>query len=140
MFPQDTKFLVVDDFATMRKIIKKVLNELGYTNVEESDDGKNALPMIQACHDAGKPYQFIISDWNMPGMQGIDLLKACKADPRFKAVPFMLVTAESEQKHILEAAKAGVSDYVVKPFNAATLKQKMERVYAKHNPQAAKAS
>lgn len=141
MFPLDTKFLVVDDFATMRKIIKKVLNELGYTNVEESDDGKNALPLIHAAHDAGKPFQFVISDWNMPGMQGIDLLKACKADPRFKTMPFMLVTAESEQKHILEAAKAGVSDYVVKPFNSATLKAKMERVWAKHNPStAAKAS
>ena len=134
MFPLDTKFLVVDDFATMRKIIKKVLTELGYTNLEEADDGKTALPMIQAAHDAGKPYGFVISDWNMPQMQGIDLLKACKADPRFKATPFMLVTAESEQKHILEAAKAGVSDYVVKPFNAATLKSKMERVFAKHNP------
>ncbi|WP_413574634.1 response regulator [Bdellovibrio sp. HCB290] len=132
MFPNTTKFLIVDDFSTMRKIIKKVLNELGYTNVEEADDGKTALPMIQAAHDAGKPYEFIISDWNMPGMQGIDLLKACKADPRFKATPFMLVTAESEQKHILEAAKAGVSDYVVKPFNSQTLKGKMERVWAKH--------
>jgi Response regulators consisting of a CheY-like receiver domain and a winged-helix DNA-binding domain len=141
MFPTTTKFLVVDDFATMRKIIKKVLNELGYTNVEEADDGKTALPMISAAHDAGSPYGFVISDWNMPGMQGIDLLKACKADPRFKATPFMLVTAESEQKHILEAAKAGVSDYVVKPFNSATLKAKMERVYAKHHPStAAKAS
>ncbi len=132
MFPQTTKFLVVDDFATMRKIIKKVLTELGYTNVEEADDGKTALPIITQAHEMGKPFEFIISDWNMPGMQGIDLLKACKADPRFKATPFMLVTAESEQKHILEAAKAGVSDYVVKPFNSATLKQKLERVYAKH--------
>ncbi|HWU42634.1 MAG TPA: response regulator [Bdellovibrio sp.] len=141
MFPSTTKFLVVDDFATMRKIIKKVLNELGYTHVEEADDGKTALPMIQAAHDMGKPYEFIISDWNMPGMQGIDLLKACKADPRFKSTPFMLVTAESEQKHILEAAKAGVSDYVVKPFNSPTLKGKMEKVYAKHFPaNAAKAS
>ncbi len=141
MFPLDTKFLVVDDFATMRKIIKKVLNELGYTKVEEADDGKTALPMIQAAHEKNEPYQFVISDWNMPGMQGIDLLKACKADPRFKNLPFMLVTAESEQKHILEAAKAGVSDYVVKPFNSATLKAKMERVWAKHNPGApAKAS
>ena len=132
MFPADTKFLVVDDFATMRKIIKKVLTELGYTNVEEADDGKTALPMIQQAFTAGKPYQFVISDWNMPGMQGIELLKACKADNNLKNTPFMLVTAESEQKHILEAAKAGVSDYVVKPFNSATLKQKLERVYAKH--------
>ncbi len=136
MFPKEARFLVVDDFATMRKIIKKVLNELGYTNVQEADDGKTALPLIQSAFDEGKPYEFVISDWNMPGMQGIDLLKACKADPRHKSMPFMLVTAESEQKHILEAAKAGVSDYVVKPFNSATLKAKMERVWAKHNPAA----
>jgi two-component system chemotaxis response regulator CheY len=140
MFPKETKFLVVDDFATMRKIIKKVLNELGYTNVEEADDGKNALPLLQAAATKGEPYGFVISDWNMPGMTGIDLLKACKADATLKATPFMLVTAESEQKHILEAAKAGVSDYVVKPFNAATLKAKMERVYQRHAVPAAKAS
>lgn len=140
MFPQNTRFLVVDDFATMRKIIKKVLNELGYTNVDEADDGTTALPMINAAHASGQPYGFIVSDWNMPGMQGIDLLKSCKSDPRFKTTPFMLVTAESEQKHILEAAKAGVSDYVIKPFNAVTLKAKMERVWAKHNPGVAKAS
>ncbi len=141
MFPENTKFLVVDDFATMRKIIKKVLTELGYSNIEEADDGKTALPMLQAAADSGSPFTFVISDWNMPGMQGIDLLKACKADPRLKSVPFMLITAESEQKHILEAAKAGVSDYVVKPFNSATLKAKMERVWAKHNSgDAAKAS
>ncbi len=140
MFPLDTKFLVVDDFATMRKIIKKVLTELGYSHIEESDDGKNALPLLQQAHEQGKPFQFVISDWNMPGMQGIDLLKACKADARLKDLPFMLITAESEQKHILEAAKAGVSDYVVKPFNSTTLKAKMERVWAKHNPNTAKAS
>lgn len=133
MFPTDTKFLVVDDFATMRKIIKKVLNELGYSNIEEADDGKNALPKLQEAAAAGTPFTFVISDWNMPGMTGIDLLKACKADEKLKHMPFMLVTAESEQKHILEAAKAGVSDYVVKPFNAATLKAKMERVYQRHS-------
>lgn len=132
MFPNTTKFLVVDDFATMRKIIKKVLTELGYTNIEEADDGANALPMIQNAASNGAPYGVIISDWNMPKMQGIDLLKNCKGDPKVKDTPFILVTAESEQKHILEAAKAGVSDYVVKPFNAAILKQKLERVYSKH--------
>lgn len=141
MFPSDTKFLVVDDFATMRKIIKKVLNELGYTNIEEADDGKNALPMLQQAATTSAPFTFVISDWNMPGMTGIDLLRACKADANLKSMPFMLVTAESEQKHILEAAKAGVSDYVVKPFNAATLKAKMERVYQRHTAApAAKAS
>lgn len=133
MFPSHTKFLVIDDFATMRKIIRKILTELGYTHVEEADDGATALPLIQAAHESGQPFQFIISDWNMPKMLGIDLLRSCKADPRFTKVPFMLVTAESEQKQILEAAKAGVSDYIVKPFNAATLKAKLEKVYQKTN-------
>jgi two-component system chemotaxis response regulator CheY len=133
MFSPNTKFLVVDDFATMRKIIKKVLAELGYTHVEEADDGKPALELLNSHHEAGKPFNFIISDWNMPGMTGIDLLKACKESPHLKSIPFMLVTAESEQKNIIEAAKAGVSDYVVKPFNAQTLKIKLERVYNKLN-------
>jgi len=131
MFPSNTKFLVIDDFATMRKIIRKILTELGYTNVEEADDGATALPLIQKAHESGQPYQFIISDWNMPKMLGIDLLRACKSDPKLANIPFMLVTAESEQKQILEAAKAGVSDYIVKPFNAATLKMKLEKVFAK---------
>ena len=134
MFNPNTKFLVADDFSTMRKIVKKVLDELGYKNVVEAVDGKNALDVINESFKAGQPVEFIISDWNMPNMQGIDLLKACKADANFKSLPFMLVTAESEQAQILEAAKAGVSDYVVKPFNSATLKAKMERVWAKHNP------
>ncbi|MFN7453892.1 MAG: response regulator [Pseudobdellovibrionaceae bacterium] len=137
MFPADTKFLVVDDFATMRKILKKVLTELGYTNIEEADDGKPAFAALEKAHNEGKPFQFVISDWNMPGMTGIDLLKACKADAKFKTLPFMLVTAESEQKNIVEAAKAGVSDYVVKPFNAATLKGKLERIWSKHDQKAA---
>ncbi len=133
MFPANTKFLIVDDFATMRKIIKKVLTELGYTNVEEADDGKPAFAALQNAQNSGVPFQFVISDWNMPGMTGIDLLKACKADANFKNLPFMLVTAESEQKNIVEAAKNGVSDYVVKPFNATTLKGKLERIWAKHS-------
>lgn len=137
MFSPDTKFLVVDDFATMRKIVKKVLTELGYTNVEEAEDGKPALKMLQDAQQAGTPFGFVISDWNMPGMTGIDLLKSCKADPHLKSMPFMLVTAESEQKNIIEAAKAGVSDYVVKPFNAQTLKGKLERIWQKHSAQKA---
>lgn len=137
MFPQDSKFIIIDDFATMRKIIKKVLSELGYTNIDEAEDGAKALPMIQSATSSGQPYKCIISDWNMPNMQGIDLLKACKADPNLKAIPFMLVTAEGEQKQIIEAAKAGVSDYVVKPFNAQTLKEKLQKVYERHYGQSA---
>jgi two-component system, chemotaxis family, chemotaxis protein CheY len=135
MFNPNTKFLVVDDFATMRKIVKKVLDELGYKNVVEAVDGKNALEVLNDCQARNEPVQFIISDWNMPNMLGIDLLKACKNDDKFKSIPFMLVTAESEQTQIVDAAKAGVSEYVIKPFNAVTLKTKIERVYQKVSAQ-----
>lgn len=134
MFNSNTKFLVVDDFSTMRKIIKRVLDEIGYKNVVEAVDGVNALEVLSDAKKSGDPIQFIISDWNMPNMQGIDLLKACRAKDDLKTIPFMLVTAESEQSQIIEAAKAGVSEYVVKPFNSATLKAKIERVYAKTSP------
>jgi two-component system chemotaxis response regulator CheY len=137
MFPSDTKFLVIDDFATMRKIVKKVLSELGYTRIEEADDGKPALALLQAAAAKNEHFQFVISDWNMPGMTGIDLLKACKADANLKNIPFMLVTAESEQKNIIEAAKSGVSEYIVKPFNAQTLKMKLEKVWARTSAQKA---
>lgn len=133
MFNTNTKFLVVDDFATMRKIVKKVLDELGFKNVVEAVDGKNALELLKDCSQRNDPIQFVISDWNMPHLTGIDLLKACKADEKFNALPFMLVTAESEQSQIIEAAKAGVSEYVIKPFNAATLKVKIEKVYNKQS-------
>ena len=133
MFSPNTKFLVVDDFATMRKVVKKVLTELGYSDIAEAEDGKAALQLIQDAANGGSPFQCIVSDWNMPNMTGLELLKACKADPKLKETPFMLVTAESEKEQIIEAAKAGVSEYVVKPFNAATLKEKLGRVYTKHN-------
>ncbi|RYZ62368.1 MAG: response regulator [Proteobacteria bacterium] len=132
MFPKETRFLIVDDFSTMRKIIKKVLNELGYSLIDEADDGRTALPLLTKAAATNKPYGLIISDWSMPFVTGIELLKACKAHDQLASIPFMLITAESEQKHILEAAKAGVSDYIVKPFNAATLKAKLERVYDRH--------
>lgn len=131
MFSPNTKFLVVDDFATMRKIVKKVLDELGYKNVIEAVDGKNALDILNEHQSKNQPFEFIISDWNMPNMQGIDLLKACRQDVNLKNIPFMLVTAESEQSQIIDAAKAGVSEYVIKPFNGATLKTKIERVFQK---------
>jgi len=133
MFSPNTKFLVVDDFATMRKVVKKVLMELGYSDIHEAADGKLALEAIQQAKAVNQPFQCIVSDWNMPNMSGLELLKTCKADPSFKDLPFMLVTAESEKDQIIEAAKSGVSEYVVKPFNAATLKEKLTRVYQKHN-------
>lgn len=138
MFSTDTKFLVADDFGTMRKIIKKVLNELGYKNIVEAEDGKVALKHVHDASAAGAPFGCIVSDWNMPNMTGLEFLKICRSDARYKDLPFILVTAESEQAQIIEAAKSGVSDYVVKPFNANALKDKLLRTYNKHHNRPAK--
>jgi two-component system chemotaxis response regulator CheY len=137
MFPPNTKFLVVDDYSTMRKIVKKILSDLGYTNIEEADDGKPALVKVEEALKANAPFGCVISDWNMPGMTGLDLLKAIRANPALKATPVILATAEGDQANVLEAAKAGVSDYVVKPFNPATLAEKMKKAWSRHNKQAA---
>ena len=128
------KVLIVDDSNAMRMIVKRTLREAGFghLDVEQAGDGNQALDCI---HKAAP--DLILSDWNMPNMQGIDLLKACKAEAALKDTPFMLVTAEGEQKQIVEAAKAGVSDYVVKPFNAQTLKEKLQKVYDRHHGKAA---
>jgi two-component system chemotaxis response regulator CheY len=131
MYPLKTRFLVVDDIAAMRKMIKKVLNEEGYQNVVEAQDGKNAFEKINDSFLKNEPIDFIISDWNMPYILGIDLLKKCKADDRFKNIPFILVTDESDQKNIIEGIQAGVSEFIVKPFNALTVKAKLEKVYQK---------
>ncbi|MEQ8289351.1 MAG: chemotaxis response regulator CheY [Gammaproteobacteria bacterium] len=116
--------LIVDDFSTMRRIIKNLLRDLGFTNTSEADDGTTALPMLQT----GK-YDFLVTDWNMPGMQGIDLLKAVRSDPNLAALPVLMVTAESKRDQIVEAAQAGVNGYVVKPFTAATLKEKIDKIF-----------
>ncbi len=122
---KDLKFLVVDDFSTMRRIVKNVLQELGYTRIEEADDGKTALPMLQ-----NGDFDFLITDWNMPGMQGIDLLKTVRADARLSTLPVLMLTAESKREQIVEAAQAGVNGYVIKPFTAATLKEKLDKIFA----------
>lgn len=118
------KILVVDDFSTMRRIIKNLLRDLGFTNTAEADDGTAALPMLQA-----GGFDFVITDWNMPGMQGIDLLKAVRADPKLQKLPVLMVTAESKRDQIVEAAQAGVNGYIVKPFTAVTLKEKIEKIF-----------
>jgi two-component system chemotaxis response regulator CheY len=117
------KFLVVDDFSTMRRIIKNLLHDLGYANVAEADDGSTALPMLQQ-----GDYDFLITDWNMPGMPGLDLLKAVRADARLKGMPVLMLTAESKREQIVEAAQAGVNGYVIKPFTAVTLKEKLDKI------------
>ncbi|MEE8058880.1 MAG: chemotaxis response regulator CheY [Pseudomonadales bacterium] len=118
------KILIVDDFSTMRRIIKNLLRDLGFSNTAEADDGVTALPMLQNGN-----IDFLVTDWNMPGMTGIDLLKAVRADDRLKDMPILMVTAEAKRDQIVEAAQAGVNGYVVKPFTAAVLKEKIEKIF-----------
>ncbi len=119
----ELKFLVVDDFSTMRRIVMNLLQELGYQNVQEADDGQTALPMLKAGN-----FDFVITDWNMPQMPGLDLLKAVRADDKLKHLPVLMVTAEAKREQIVEAAQAGVSGYVIKPFTAATLSEKINKI------------
>lgn len=118
------KILVVDDFSTMRRIIKNLLKDLGFTNIQEADDGSTALPMLQQ-----GDFDFVVTDWNMPGMQGIDLLRAIRADANLKHIPVLMVTAEAKKEQIVAAAQAGVNGYVIKPFTAATLKEKLAKIF-----------
>jgi two-component system, chemotaxis family, chemotaxis protein CheY len=120
---KDMKFLVVDDYSTMRRIIKNLLHDLGYANVTEADDGNTALPLLK---QGG--FDFLITDWNMPGMAGLDLLKAVRADANLKKLPVLMLTAEAKREQIVEAAQAGVNGYVIKPFTAATLKEKIDKI------------
>lgn len=121
---KDTRFLVVDDFSTMRRIVKNLLHDLGYANVTEADDGKTALPMLQA-----GGFDFLITDWNMPGMPGIDLLRAVRADAKLAKLPVLMLTAEAKREQIVTAAQAGVNGYVIKPFTAITLKEKLDKIF-----------
>ena len=121
---KNMKILVVDDFSTMRRIIKNLLKDLGFTNIQEADDGTTALPMLQQ-----NEFDFVVTDWNMPGMQGIDLLRAIRSDDSLKHLPVLMVTAEAKKEQIIAAAQAGVNGYVVKPFTAATLKEKLDKIF-----------
>ncbi len=118
------KILIVDDFSTMRRIIKNLLRDLGFTNTVEADDGLTALPILRA-----GGIDFLVTDWNMPGMQGIELLKTVRADAKLSKLPVLMVTAEQKREQIIEAAQAGVNGYIVKPFTAATLKEKIDKIF-----------
>jgi two-component system chemotaxis response regulator CheY len=118
------KILIVDDFSTMRRIIKNLLRDLGFNNTDEADDGNTGLPKLQSGN-----YDFLVTDWNMPGMTGIDLLRAVRADERLKSLPVLLVTAEAKKEQIVMAAQEGVNGYIVKPFTAQTLKEKIEKIF-----------
>lgn len=120
------KFLVVDDFSTMRRIVRNLLKELGYTNVDEAEDGAVALQKLQT-----GGFDFVVTDWNMPNMTGIELLQAIRAHAQLKHLPVLMITAEAKKENIIMAAQAGASGYIVKPFTAATMAEKMNKIFEK---------
>ncbi len=122
---QNMKILVVDDFATMRRIIKNILKQLGYANADEADDGVSALVKLR-----GSKFDFVITDWNMPNMSGLELVKEIRKDEALKGLPILMVTAEALKENIIEAVKAGVSNYVVKPFTPEVMKEKIDKIFA----------
>ncbi|MDH5424948.1 MAG: chemotaxis response regulator CheY [Gammaproteobacteria bacterium] len=121
---KNMKILIVDDFSTMRRIIKNLLRDLGFNNTQEADDGQTAWPMLQTGN-----FDFLVTDWNMPVMTGIELLEKVRADADLKSLPVLLVTAEAKKEQIVQAAQAGVNGYVVKPFTAITLKEKIDKIF-----------
>lgn len=121
---KNLRILIVDDFSTMRRIVKNLLNDLGFTNTAEAEDGNAALVLLR---QGG--FQFVVTDWNMPGMTGIDLLKNIRADPALAKLPVLMVTAEQKREQIIEAAQAGVNGYVIKPFTAVTLQEKLDKIF-----------
>jgi two-component system, chemotaxis family, chemotaxis protein CheY len=123
---KNMKFLVVDDFSTMRRIIRNLLKELEFTNVDEAEDGLIGLNKLR-----GGGYDFVVSDWNMPNMTGIDMLRNIRADANIKHLPVLMVTAEAKKENIIEAAQAGADGYVVKPFTAAVLEEKLNKIFQK---------
>lgn len=126
MADKNMRILVVDDFPTMRRIVRSLLKELGFTNVEEAEDGQEGLARLR---EGG--YDFVVSDWNMPNLDGLEMLKIIRADDALKALPVLMVTAEAKKENIIAAAQAGANGYVVKPFTAATLEEKMGKIFEK---------
>jgi two-component system chemotaxis response regulator CheY len=122
----NTKFLVVDDFSTMRRIVRNLLKELGYTNVDEAEDGVIALSKLK-----GGDFEFVVSDWNMPNMDGLTLLQQIRTTPELSSLPVLMVTAEAKKENIIAAAQAGANGYIVKPFTAVTLEEKLAKIFEK---------
>ncbi|QNI01542.1 chemotaxis response regulator CheY [Halomonas sp. SH5A2] len=126
MADKNMSFLVVDDFPTMRRIVRSLLKELGFTNVEEAEDGQDALNKLRAGN-----FEFVVSDWNMPNLDGLEMLKEIRQDDALKDLPVLMVTAEAKKENIIAAAQAGANGYVVKPFTAATLEEKLNKIFDK---------
>src|SRR5690606_31576667 len=126
MSDKNLRFLVVDDFATMRRIVRNLLQDLGYSNIEEAEDGQDALNKLRAGE-----FDFVVSDWNMPNLDGLELLKTIRLDPAMSKLPVLMVTAEAKRENIIAAAQAGANGYIVKPFTAATLEEKLGKIFEK---------
>jgi len=126
------KFLVVDDFSTMRRIVRNLLKELGFLNVDEAEDGAVALGKLTS-----EAFDFVVTDWNMPNMDGLTLLQQVRANPQLKHLPVLMITAEAKKENIVAAAQAGASGYIVKPFTAATLSEKLNKIFEKMEREAA---
>ena len=126
MLDYKAKILVVDDFLTMRRIVRNLLKQLGYENITEAEDGDHAYTKLK-----GGGFGFVVSDWNMPNLDGLGLIRKVRGDPELKDLPFLMVTAEAEKEKVIEAIRAGVSNYVVKPFTAEVLKEKIEKIFNK---------
>ncbi|MDX7988671.1 chemotaxis protein CheY [Xenorhabdus sp. 12] len=126
MASKDLRFLVVDDFSTMRRIVRNLLKELGFNNVDEAQDGAEALTKLRTAE-----FDFVISDWNMPNIDGLELLKTIRGEEKLAALPVLMVTAEAKKENIIAAAQAGASGYVVKPFTAAILEEKLDKIFEK---------
>ncbi|RJQ22042.1 MAG: chemotaxis protein CheY [Nitrospiraceae bacterium] len=126
MVDQNMKILVVDDFSTMRRIVKNLLRQIGYADIEEAEDGAQAYSKLK---NGG--FSFVVSDWNMPNMDGLDLLKKVRSDPELKDLPILMVTAEAEKEKVITAIQAGVNNYIVKPFTGEVLKDKMDKIIEK---------
>ncbi len=126
MYNYKMKILIVDDFPTMRRIIKNLFKQLGFENIEEAEDGAIAYSKLKS-----GGFEFVCSDWNMPNMDGFELLQKVRSDNELKGMPFLMVTAEAEKQKVIEAIKAGVNNYIVKPFTAETLKEKLDKIFEK---------
>ena len=126
MSDKNLRFLVVDDFATMRRIVRNLLQDLGYQDIEEAEDGQDALHKLRAA-----TFDFVVSDWNMPNLDGLELLKAIRSDAAMAKLPVLMVTAEAKRENIIAAAQAGANGYIVKPFTAATLEEKLGEIFEK---------
>lgn len=136
MFAKDTRFLIVDDTKTIRSLLKEMLHNIGFRNFTEAADGNQALQLLKDRAETPEAFEFIICDWNMPGMTGIELLEIRNNDERFKTVPFLMVTIESEREYVLKAVSMGVSDFVVKPFSESTVAHKIRGIWSRlENPQ-----